>query len=68
MRDGQGREVLVRLELPLPLALVSTLTHAIEKAAKKHGYTGVAMLLDGSSRIVATPPGEPRPAKPGEAT
>jgi len=56
VRDGQGREVLARLELPLPMLLVGDVAAAIEQAARRHGYTDVVVLMDGTNRIVATPP------------
>lgn len=57
MRADDGREVLVTLALPLPLALATELMSAIGNAAKKAGYADAAILSDGTGRIVATPPG-----------
>lgn len=54
-RDGD-REVLARLELPLPLDVAAGLMTAIAKAAEKLGYTDVVILTDGQQRIAGTPP------------
>lgn len=54
-REGE-REVLARLELPLPLDVAAELMRAIAKAAEKLGYTDVVILTDGSQRIAGTPP------------
>lgn len=55
MRHDDGREVLARFELPLPLDVVAELGQAIKRAAEKLGYTDVVLLTDGTNRIVATP-------------
>lgn len=57
MRADDGREVLVTLALPMPLNIVSDLLRAIGDVAENAGYTDVSLTTDGTSRIVATPPG-----------
>ncbi len=64
MRGDDGREVLLRLELPLAVTVVAALCHAIGEAAERLGYTDVVMLTDGTNRIVATPPGPPPGPRP----
>jgi hypothetical protein len=51
-----GREILLRLELPLPLDTVTHLLLGIKAGAERAGYTDVVLLADGSNRVVATPP------------
>jgi hypothetical protein len=48
-----GTEVLLTLAVPLPMRLVAELCLAIDKAAQRAGYRDVAMLTDGTNRIVA---------------
>ena len=48
-----GTEVLLTFALPLDMRLVAELCKGIEEGAKRAGYTDVAMLTDGTSRIVA---------------
>jgi hypothetical protein len=55
MRLPDGKELLVTLKLPLPLALVGDLAMAIGEAAGIHGYTDV-LLTDDMWHIVGTPP------------
>lgn len=52
-RLEDGAEVLVTLALPLDMRLVAELCKGIEEGAERAGYTGVALLTDGSNRIVA---------------
>lgn len=71
MRDlaQPGREILARLELPLPMTVAAELMRAIAEAAEGLGYTDVVVLTDGPGyRIAGTPQGEPHggPAAPEE--
>ncbi len=63
MTHDDGRETLVSLGLPLPLSLAGDLGRAIDRVARRHGYTDVVLLTDGTNRVVATPPA-PRHAAP----
>jgi predicted NBD/HSP70 family sugar kinase len=54
-RDGE-REVIARLELPLPVTLASEVMRAVAEAVTGQGYTDVVFLTDGTGRIAATPP------------
>ncbi len=58
MKLSDGRELLVHLELPLPLTLACALMSSIARAAERNGYTDVVMLTDGehAGGIAATPP------------
>jgi hypothetical protein len=48
-----GPEVLLTLAVPMNLRLLSELCSAIAEGAQRAGYTDVAMLTDGTNRIVA---------------
>lgn len=50
-----GFDVLVTVALPMPARLAADLFLAISKVAAAHGYGQMAMLTDGSNRIVAGP-------------
>lgn len=45
--------VLLALALPLPASLVAELCRGIQEAAERAGYTNVALLTDGTNRVVA---------------
>ncbi len=62
MKHDDGRETLLSLGLPLPLLLTGDLGRAIDRVARRHGYTDVVLLTDGTNRIVATPPAPRRTA------
>jgi len=47
------RTALLTLAVPLPMRLVAELCVSIERACERAGYTDVAMLTDGTNRIVA---------------
>ncbi len=66
MRDVDGREVLLRLELPLSVTLVAALCEAVAASAHRLGYTDVVMLTDGTNRVVATPPARVRLVRDGD--
>lgn len=57
--DG-GREVLVTLETPLPLALIPDLIRAVRLVAERFGFTGIeidANAEGGKQRLIGWPPG-----------
>lgn len=56
MKLDDDREHLCTLALPLPLALVGAIGHAVTDAAEQAGYTDVVLLTDGTNRVVARPP------------
>lgn len=47
-----GHEVLLTLALPLDLTLFGELMGGVREAAERAGYTDVALLGDGSNRVV----------------
>jgi hypothetical protein len=59
-----GREVLVRLALPLPLDVATGLMRAVDVEAKRLGYTDIVLLTDGSGGIAGTPPANRRTNSP----
>lgn len=48
-----GTEVLLAFAAPLPLTLMAELCRSVEEGAHRAGYTDVALLTDGSMRVVA---------------
>jgi predicted ATPase len=53
---GQAPDPQPLVALALDAHLAVDLMRAVEKVARKHGYTDVVILTDGTSRIAATPP------------
>lgn len=62
-RHTDGREIIARLEFPLPLTLAGELMRGIAEAAERAGYTDAVFLTDGSNRMAANPPGWTAPEK-----
>lgn len=56
MKLPDGREALIRFELPLPITLWSEIARAVDGAVSALGYTDV-VITDGGKVVVATPPG-----------
>lgn len=53
MRHEDGSEVLLTFALPLDARLVAELCGGIADAAARAGWTDVALLGDGTNRVVA---------------
>ena len=65
MRRDDGLEVLVTLALPLSVRLLAEICGAINDAAEHVGYTDVALLTDGTNRVVARRTTDGRSSIPG---
>lgn len=66
MKLDDGRELLVKLSLPLNLELAGQLMHAVAQAAERLGYTGIhPVQVDGNGLGVAgIPPARPTVTTP----
>lgn len=53
MKRDDDTEVLLTFATPLPLTLIAELCRSVGEGAERAGYTDVALLTDGSMRVVA---------------
>lgn len=57
----EGKVIVGRLDLAgMPLLIGEDLMAAYATVFRRHGYTDVSLLLDGTGRIAAIPPGGER--------